>query len=178
MTRIKRPAAAAGAAVLLAFSLTACGGAPDDASEDDFCDAFAGVFEPFADITGDPTEDQWEDFQDATGELEDTGTPDNISGDEREGFEIFVEAIGDADYDDIKDADEESFPGVDKDDEAKVTQFFGYAGETCPEAFGVPTDLPTDLTEIPTDLPTDIPTDLSDLPTDLSDLTDLPTATE
>ena len=47
MTRIKRPGAAAGAAVLLAFSLTACGGAPDDASKDDFCDAFTGVFEPF-----------------------------------------------------------------------------------------------------------------------------------
>ncbi len=168
MTRIKRPAAAAGAAVLLAFSLAACGGAPDDASADDFCDAFTGVFEPFVNVTGDPTEEQWEDFQDATDELEDTGTPDDISDGEREGFEIFVEAVGDADYDEVKDADGNEFPGVDDDDTAKVTEFFGYAGETCPEAFGVPTDIPTDL-------PTDIPTDLTDIPTDLSDL---PTTTE
>ena len=37
MTPIKRPLAAAGAAVLLALSLTACGGAPADASVEDFC---------------------------------------------------------------------------------------------------------------------------------------------
>jgi hypothetical protein len=151
MTRIKRPAAAVGAAMLLAFSLTACGGAPTDASEEDFCDAFADAFEPLISVSGEePTEEQWEDFQDATGELDDVGTPEGTSDDEREGFEIFVEAVGDADYDDVKDAEGDEFPGVDKDDNDKVTAFIEYATKTCPEAFGIPTDLPSDLTELPT----------------------------
>lgn len=181
MTRIKRPAAAAGAAVLLAFSLTACGGAPDDASEGDFCDAFKGVFDSLLSAEGDtPTEDEWEGFQDAVGELEDTGTPEDISDDERNGFEVFVEAVADADYDDVKD-ESGDIPGVSDDDQADGELFFAYGTKTCPDALGIPTDLPTDLTDIPTDIPTDltdIPTDLSDLPTDLSDLTELPTTTE
>ncbi len=40
MTPLKRYVGAGSAAVLLAFSLTACGGAPTDASTEDFCDAF------------------------------------------------------------------------------------------------------------------------------------------
>lgn len=146
MTRIKRPAAAVGAA-LLALSLTACGGAPTDASEEDFCDAFGNVFEPLLSVSGDePTEEQWEEFKDATSEFEDVGTPDDISDDEREGFEIYVEAVADADYDDVKDSEDDEFPGVDEDDNDKVEKFFSYATETCPDAFGIP--------EIPTDIPT------------------------
>ncbi len=145
MTRIKRPAAAAGAAVLLAFSLTGCGGAPTDASDKDFCDAFGNVFEPLLSVSGDePTEDQWDEFKDATGEFEDVGTPDDISDEEREGFEVFVAAVADADYDDVKDAEGDEFPGVDEDDNEKVTKFFSYATETCPDAFGIP-DIPTDI---------------------------------
>ena len=37
MTPMKRPLAAASATVLLALSLSACGGAPTDASKADFC---------------------------------------------------------------------------------------------------------------------------------------------
>jgi hypothetical protein len=155
MTRIKRPAAAAGAALLLAFSLTACGGgAPDDASEGDFCDAFGGVFESlFAAEADGPTEDQWEDFQDAVAELEDVGTPKDISDDERNGFEVFTEAVADADYDDVKD-ESGDIPGVSDDDQADGEKFFAYGTEKCPEALGIPSDLPTDLSDLPTDLPT------------------------
>lgn len=156
MTRIKRPAAAVGAAALLAFSLTACGGSPTDASKKDFCGAFEDAFTPLLDISaeGEPSEEQWEDFQDAVAELKDVGTPDGISDDEREGFEVFVDAVADADYDDVKDSEADEFPGVDEDDQAKATKFFGYATTTCPDAFGipeVPTDIPTDLTELPTE---------------------------
>lgn len=189
MTRIKRPAAAVGAAVLLSFSLTACGGAPTDASKDDFCEAYGGVFEKIFAVSGDePTEDEWEEVQDAVGELEDVGTPDGISDDERNGFEVFVEAIADADYDDIKDSEDGEIPGVSEDDDADAEKFFAYATKTCPDALGIPTDLPTDIptdlpTELPTDLPTEIPTDLltdlsdlTELPSELSDLTEIPTS--
>ncbi len=148
MTRIKRPIAVVGATALLSFSLTACGGAPTDASKDDFCKSVGGVFETLfaADADG-PSEDQWKDVQDAVSELEDTGTPDGISDDERNGFEVFTEAVADADYDDIKDSDDE-IPGVDKDDQADGEKFFSYAAETCPEDIGIPDveDLPTDVT--------------------------------
>lgn len=151
MTRIKRPAAALSATVLLAFSLTACGGAPTDASEEDFCKALADVFEPLVAASfEEPTEEQWEDIQDSVEDLEEVGTPEDISDDERNGFEVFVEAVGDADYDDIKDGEDGEIPGVSEDDEADADKFFAYGAEKCPESFGVPTDVPTDLTDLPT----------------------------
>lgn len=172
MIPIKRPAAALGAAALLAFSLTACGSdasdAPTDASEEDFCGVFEDAYKPIIEAGFEPSEDDWEKFQDAIEDLADVGTPEDMTDDEREGFEVFVEAVDEADYDDVKG---DSDFGVSGDDEDKAEKFFAYVSETCPEAFGVPTDLPTG---IPTDL-TDLPTDLTDIPTDLlSDLSDLP----
>ncbi|KAA1421965.1 hypothetical protein F0U44_06820 [Nocardioides humilatus] len=173
MTRIKRPAAAVGVAALLAFSLTACGGgSPDDASKGDFCDDVTEAFNQ--DFASDPTEDEWNDFKDDVEALADTGTPENISDDARDGFEAFVDAVDDLDYDDVKDADEDEDFGLDDEDQENFEKFFAYVGTECAEEFGIP-DVPTD---IPTDLPTDIPTDLTDIPTDiptdLSDLTEIP----
>ncbi len=147
MTRIKRPIAARRrnrAAVVLPDRLRRR--SPDDASEKDFCDAFGGVFDTLfaADADG-PTEDQWKDVQDAVAELEDTGTPKDISDDERNGFEVFTEAVADADYDDIKDSNGDELPGVDKDDQADGEAFIAYGTKTCPDALGIPTDLPTDI---------------------------------
>lgn len=190
MTRIKRPAAAVGAAALLAFSLTACGGgsagdAPDDASQGDFCDAIGDAFKPLFSLEGDPNEDQFKEFQDKVDELSDVGTPKDLSDEQREGFEIFVDAVHDADYEDFT-ADSENIPGVSDEDQAKAQAFIAYATSTCASEIGipdVPSDLPTDLTDLPSDVPTDlsdIPTDLSDIPSDLlselSDLTDAPTS--
>lgn len=190
MIRIKRPAAAVGAAALLALSLTACGGggsdsAPDNASKDDFCGAVGDAFKPLFSLEGDPTEDQFKEFQDKVDKLKDVGTPDGISDDQRKGFEIFVDAVHDADYSDFK-SDSQNIPGVSDKDQAKAQDFLGYATSQCASEIGIPdipSDLPTDLSDLPTDLPTDlsdIPTDLSDIPTellsDLSDLTATPTS--
>ena len=146
MTRIKRPAAALGAAALLAFSLTACGGgssdAPDDASEDEFCETFNSIFESFGEGGGEPTEEEFEEFQDRVAELADVGTPEDISEEQREGFEVFVDAIADADFDEI-DMESETFPGVSEEDNAKTEDFANYAFEKC-------TELP-DLEDLPTE---------------------------
>jgi|GEM_PF-1038953 len=196
MTRIKHPAASLSATVLLAFSLTACGGgAPDDASTDDFCDAYGEMFTALLESEVDgPSEEQWENFQDKAAELEEVGTPDDVSDDVRNGFEVFTEAVADADYDDIKDSDGE-IPGVSDDDNADAEKFLAYGTRTCPGA-GFPTDLPTEQLSELSDLPTEDLTELSDLPTedlseltedlseltelteDLSELTDIPTTTE
>ena len=139
MTPLKRYVGAASAAVLLAFSLTACGGAPTDDSTKDFCDAFDSATDIFADIDpeGDPADqagkvtDGYKEFAD---KLEETGTPENISDDAREGFEIFVEELGDLDEDDVKkylEDPSEDIAEVSKDDEKKVNEFTDYAEKEC-----------------------------------------------
>ena len=150
MTSLKRPAAAVGAAALLAFSLTACGGggggsdAPESASKDDFCKAFADAFTPLANLQGDPTEDQFNEFKDSVAHLGDVGTPSDISDDNRKGFEVFVDAVNDGSYDDFK-SDSQNLPGVSDDDEAKAEAFFTWASTECASELGIPTDIPTDI---------------------------------
>ncbi len=139
MTPLKRYVGAGSAAVLLAFSLTACGGAPTDASSEDFCDAFNSNAEIFADIDpeGDPA-DQAGDVTDAYKEfadkLDEVGTPENISDDARDGFEVFVEELGGLDEDDVeeylKDPSKE-IAEVSEDDEKKVDEFTEYASKEC-----------------------------------------------
>jgi hypothetical protein len=148
MTSIKRYVGAGSAAVLLAFSLTACGDdgsdAPDNASKEKFCDAYSGQLDAFSDIDPESSESEqakalvdglkkWAD------ELEKVGTPDGISDEEREGFEITIKELGDLDADDvekaIKDGDSD-FAEVSKDDEKKANAFNDYATKECgaPEA--------------------------------------------
>ena len=141
MTRTKllvRPVAALGAAAL-ALSLTACGGgasdAPDDASEEDFCEAFNNAYEPLASSEdAELSEDQFNEFQDGVAEIGEVGTPEGISEEEREGFEIFVEEIADLSYDDFQESVEsgdEELPGVSQEDSDKAGAFAEYAGKTC-----------------------------------------------
>ena len=150
MTPLKRYAGAGSAAILLAFSLTACGGggggsdAPDDASKDKFCEAYGGQLDAFSEIDPESSEaDQAKALVDGlkkwADDLEEVGTPDGISEEEREGFEITIEELGDLDADEvekaIKDGDSD-FAEVSKDDEEKANAFNEYATKECgaPEA--------------------------------------------
>ncbi|MEV5000202.1 hypothetical protein [Nocardioides sp. LML1-1-1.1] len=205
MTPIKRPLAAVGAAALLALSLTACGGSsPTDASEDDFCASLKDTVSAATSVKGDePTEDEWKDIQKAYQDLGDTGTPKGIGDDERNGFEVITDAIGDLDYDEAKksfgDKDGSSdVPGVSKDDQKDAEKFFTYAGETCQDALGGGSDESsdessdssdssgssdegsesssesTDMPTLPTDMPTGLPSDFpTEIPTDPSELQSL-----
>jgi len=131
MTRIKRPAAAVGAAVLLAFSLSACGGAPTDASEEDFCEAYNGIAE-VGEIDEDDFDAQADAANDYAEELEEVGTPENIPDDARKGFEVWVEVFGDLDADDLEDEDaQKAIEDKYEDDEDDVEAFSAYAAETC-----------------------------------------------
>lgn len=198
MTPIKRPLASAGAAVLLALSLTACGGgAPTDASVKDFCDAVSGSSSDAA-FTKAFTDKDWDKLADLVKEqaddLEKVGTPKDISDDAREGFEIQLDAAKDIDADDIEEAltkggDENPFEAdLSKDEKKKVEAFSEYQAKTCSGSTGsddsgdsgdssdLPTEVPTDL---PTEVPTDLPTSPEDLESLLSDLpSDLPTDLE
>ena len=73
------------------------------------------------------------------------GTPENISDDARDGFEIFVEELGDLDEDDVEKYLEDpskDIAEVSKDDEKKVDEFTEYAAKECgaPEVSRPPPD--------------------------------------
>ena len=139
MTSLKRYVGAGSAAVLLAFSLTACGGAPTDASTEDFCEAYNSSAEIFADIDpeGDPSEqagDATEAYKEYAEKLEEVGTPENISDDARDGFETLVDELGDLDEDDVEKFLEDpssEIAQVSEEDEKKVDEFTEYASEEC-----------------------------------------------
>lgn len=192
MTPIKRPMAAAGAAVLLSLSLSACGGYPTDASKKDFCAALGDIAEVSSSIEGDePTEKEWERIQGSYEDLGDVGTPDGIGEDERNGFEVIVDAITDLDYDEAKKSfgeedGSDDIPGVSKDEEKDAEKFFTYAGTTCADELSDSgsdsdsdsgsdsgsddgSDSASDLPSVdPSDLPSFDPNDLS--PEDLESL--------
>lgn len=139
MSPIKRPLAAAGSAVLLGLSLTACGSSyPTDASKADFCSAVEGAFKSFAETEGEePTEKEWENSQKKFEELGDTGTPENIGDDERKGFEVMVDTITDLDYDEAKEAfKSDEVPGVSEEDDKNVDKFSEWALTECAEELG------------------------------------------
>lgn len=139
MTPIKRPIAAAGAAVLLALSLSACGGgAPTDASKEDFCDVTQNqedgekAFEAISEEDWDKAADLIKEQAD---KVEEVGTPDDISDDAREGFEIQLDAAKSLDGDDIEKAvkdEEDPFESdLSDDDKDKVEAYSEYESETC-----------------------------------------------
>ncbi|MFC5730405.1 MULTISPECIES: hypothetical protein [Nocardioides] len=139
MSPIKRPLAAAGTAVLLGLSLTACGSSyPTDASKEDFCKDVEGAFTSFQSEEGaEPTEEQWENSQEKFAELGETGTPENIGEDERKGFEVLVDTIADLDYDEAKKAFEsDEVPGVSEEDDKNVDKFSEWAVTECAEELG------------------------------------------
>ena len=121
MTRIKRPAAAVGATVLLAFSLSACGGAPTDASEKEFCE-----------VALDQPGDDVDAIHDWADKAEEVGTPEDIPDEARDGFELLVDTAKDIDEDDL---DDESLEDEFSDEDQDAFAAYGeYVGKTCAPA--------------------------------------------
>src|SRR5689334_5006938 len=71
------------------------GGAPTDASETEFCANFESIAKDITALGADAKPaDIVKALKDAGTKLEDTGTPKGISDDERKGFELEVQKIG------------------------------------------------------------------------------------
>lgn len=195
MTPLKRPLAGAGAAVLLAFSLTACGGgAPADASVEDFCNAIQGDADDEA-FGKAVVDEDWDKVADLLKEqidaVEEVGTPEDIPDDAREGFELQIDKAGDLSADDIEKAftdQKDPFEvDVSDDDKKKIDAFTEYQSETCADqgdsgadegdtaepggdsSAEVPTEVPT---ELGTDIPELSPEDLEKLESELAELTE------
>ncbi len=113
---MKRLALVGASLVLVGGMTAACGSSPEDADKDDFCSAM----EKFL-----ASEDE-DSFKDNKDELKDVGTPKDIDGDARDGFEFMV----DIDWDDRNDE-------PDDDDVDNVTAFMTKYTELC---MGAPTE--------------------------------------
>jgi hypothetical protein len=156
LKKIARPFAVAGVGALMAVTLAACGGSPPtNASVEDFCavgDELDGLFSDLAD-------DDFEGFVDAASEaadrLSDVGTPEDISEDAREGFELMIDILEDLDADEMQAAQEawdarvdeatesgdfselqdvnpfNELMGITEEDETKFQAFTQYADSTC-----------------------------------------------
>jgi hypothetical protein len=129
------------AAVLLAISLSACGGdggssAPDDASVEEFCDSYSkGQIAAFTEMDPDASEqEQGEAMLDAlkewADEMADGGTPEDMPDEARDGFELMVDTLADLDADDIENLQdlEDEFSDDERDAAAALTT---YVNENC-----------------------------------------------
>jgi hypothetical protein len=108
-----------GAAALVVAGVTVACGAPTDASKGDFCDAVEKVSK---------NADDYDEARDAALDLGDVGTPEGISDDAREGFEISIDAFDEAE--DEKDL-EKAQDDLSSDDKKKVEAFSSYIDKTC-----------------------------------------------
>lgn len=164
MKTLQRRAAAVSAPLLLALSLTACGGsdassAPDDASSEDFCDTFLNLD---SDVDPDDADAQLKAAQDLADQLSDVGTPAEFSDDARDGFEVFIDYIGDLDSGDVEEFMNASDPGdvLDDDDAAKVTAFTTEATQACIgdlDLGDTGDELEDQLGDLESEFPTDTP---------------------
>ena len=153
---IRRRAAAVSAPLLLALSLTACGGddasgAPEDASSEEFCKVF---LDQETDIDSDDADAQLEAAQSVADKLSEVGTPADFTDEEREGFELLIEFINDLDANDVEEFTNADDPSevLDEDDAAKVTAFTAASAEACIGDLGG--DLEDQLgDELPSDFP-------------------------
>lgn len=172
----------AGMALVLA-GLTGCGGDDDgggssasgDASTDDFCAAFNGLYEKVLTQASEAdSADMIKALKEWAADIEDVGTPDEMPEDARHGFEVFVDTAKDIDDDATLDDLQNLGDDLSEKDEKDGEAFSDWTTENCPlDIPGLPnaSDLPSDLPSDLEDLPSDLPTDPSELESMLSELT-------
>lgn len=113
-----------------------------DASTAEFCAGITNIITVSGAVTGEePTEAEWTTIQEAYADLGEIGPPDDIPAEEKEGFDIAIEAITSLSYAEAEAAfgDEDGsddIPGVSPEENAKAEAFFAWAGTACPELGG------------------------------------------
>ena len=116
--------------LLVAGTATACGGddAPSDASKEDFCATAT-------DIAWFGPRSRRKDFAE---KLEDVGTPDDMSDDERKGFDLFIETANKLDDDATEEDVAQLGEDLSDDDEKNLQAFTTYLTETCAKELAGP----------------------------------------
>lgn len=116
--------------VLVGASAVGCGGggAPSDATEKEFCDSLNSLFED-VDLSAEPSEKEAvAAIKDWGKGLEEVGTPEKISDDAREGFDLMIKQVSEI-------SAQDDFAKLDdalSDSEKKASAAFeDYAETTC-----------------------------------------------
>ncbi|PWN03389.1 hypothetical protein DJ010_09820 [Nocardioides silvaticus] len=139
-------AASAVAAVAAVLALGSCGGPPTDASRTEFC--ATATDQSWAESLGEDTDgDAIADAVRGWGDdLRETGTPEGIPDDAREGFELTVDYLRHVDADDFEDlgAPAPVNDDLSEEEQDKVTAFDEYVAETCRPDLGVDVPGPAD----------------------------------
>lgn len=105
------------------------GGAPTDASQDDFCTTFTSLDgTQSADSTA---AEQIKAAKDAAAQLADTGTPQDMTDDERAGFEVFIDTVNGIDDGASQSELDNIDSTVSSADKARVDAFLTYTTKTC-----------------------------------------------
>lgn len=125
--------------LLLLGPLTGCGAeggdsAPGDATEEEFCAAYAGLFSNFGSLDPGDTEAGVRAFREWAAEMEQVGTPEDIPAEARDGFEVMVDSIQEIDPDATEEDLERLGRELSEGDQQSGEAFVTYATETCPEA--------------------------------------------
>ncbi len=132
--------------VLVGASAVGCsGGAPTDASEDDFCTSLTSLASKLGSLADASQKDAIDSIKAWAKDLEKVGTPEKMPDEAREGFELMIEEVAALD----EDGTTEDFQKLDDDlsaSEKKATAAFEkYAADTCG---GMGLDTP-ELPEVP-----------------------------
>jgi hypothetical protein len=158
--RSTRLSAAAGL-VLLAGLLAGCGGeggdggeaAPDDATQEEFCEAYAGLFSSFGEMDPGDTSAGIRAFQDWSEEMRDVGTPEDIPEDARRGFEVMLDSIDDIDPDATEEELNQLGEDLSQGEQDSGTAFVTWATQECPDAMkGMMGDLEDRMGELEDEL--------------------------
>lgn len=111
------------------------GGDSKAASKDDFCQSFQDFYDDLTSITGEE-DNLGEILKDAAKQIEDTGTPEDIPDDAKEGLQLVLDQIAelpdDATADDIAGLEGD----LSEDEQAKSDAFTDYLEKTCPDIGG------------------------------------------
>lgn len=138
----------AGAAAALALVLAGCGGdTPSDASAEEFCSAYTeGLGDAMGAIDPEAPEDEQaeaavEAFQEFADRMKEVGTPEDMSAEAREGFELSLDSIEGLSADDLQDEDAlaELETELSGDDKAAAEALQAYVSDNCD--LGLPEDL-------------------------------------
>lgn len=159
-----RTLALGGGLLLVSTFLSACGGGGSpagEASEEEFCTAYNTLYDNLGDIASGDDEAAIEGMKEWGEKMSEVGTPDDISDEEREGFELLLTALEDVDPDASAEELKQIGEDFSSDDENAIEAFTAYAVKTCPP----------DLGDI--DMP-DMSDEMSDLESEMGELTESP----
>jgi hypothetical protein len=124
--------------VLAGASLVGCGGgdggdggAPTDASKDDFCKQLTSLFSDLGTMADATDKEAVAAIKNWARDLEKVGTPETMSDEARDGFELMLDQVADLDEDDTT----EDFQKLDDDlsdsEKEAVSAFEKYTTDTC-----------------------------------------------